>query len=206
MKVVALTRDIDCDVNTPTRSSAGIQSRAGTRPANHGREPLLHHTLGLQAGWRATQPPSLFFGSGRRASAPSSTVTGHRTWPAARRDQARCQWPPYTGNKFDNFPDDCPWGDDMPGRSSIFRSWRRSMTGICLTVSSPGQPTRWPRSSSFHQRFFTNSPYQCPDRRWVAVPKGAKLTAPRQQLDAHVHVQVGRRREPRTASRHQFSS
>lgn len=163
------TRDIDCDVDTPDRivgwDPIALED-AASQPANTNRCFIME--MGLQGGMARDQdepPVALLLGSGPSQRA---LVDCDPNIPFGQVDdeiRLGCQWPPYTGNKFDNYPNDCPWSDDTPGKffdidpPKAFPSddWPPFDCVLTRTTGSASQIEQ-----GFDKRFFTNNPYDCP--------------------------------------------
>jgi len=169
LRWLRVTRDIDCDVDTIDRI-VGWDPIAGedaaSQPANADRCFIME--MGLQGGMARDQdepPVALLLGSGPSQRA---LVDCDPNIPFGQVDdeiRLGCQWPAYTGNKFDNFPNDCPWGDDTPGKffdidppkPAPSDDWPAFDCVLTRTTGSASQIEQ-----GFEKRFFTNNPYNCP--------------------------------------------
>jgi hypothetical protein len=167
LRWLRVTRDIDCDVNTIDRI-VGWDPIAGedaaSQPASANRCFIMD--MGLQGGMARDQdepPIALLLGSGPSQRA---LVDCDPSIPFGQVDdeiRLGCQWPPYTGNKFDAFPNDCPWSDDTPGtffdlpKPAPSDDWEPFDCVLTRTTGSASQIEQ-----GFNKRFFTNAPYNCP--------------------------------------------
>ena len=178
-----LRLDIDptCNTNTADRLygwDAATSADAASQPV--GSTPCYIVNMGLQVGMARDQdepPIALLLGSGssQRALVDCDPDTAHGQVADEIRDG--CQWPPYTGNKFDDPPGPsgwCPYGDDTPGtffdvpKPAPFDDWPAFDCVLTRSTAAANQLMQ-----GFNQRLFgvNNNPV-CPTDDGSAFQQG----------------------------------
>lgn len=160
LKWLRLTVDQDCNLNTLTDRIVGgdpvTGDDAASQPAAATRCYVME--MGLQGGMARDQdepPIALLLGSGPSQRALVDCDPNVPFGQLSEEVQLGCQWPPYKGNKFDNYPNDCPWSDDTPGtffdvpKAAPFDDWPAFDCVLTRPTAAGNQ-----LSQGFNQRLF----------------------------------------------------
>ena len=166
-------------------------------------------TWASRVGWRATRtnrrsPSASASGPSQRALVDCDPRSRMASSPT-RSDRAANGLPTRATSSTD-FPNDCPWGDNTPGTFfDLPKPAPFDDSGAIRLCPRQDNQLGGQIDAGFNQRFFTNTPYNCPPTTGRRI-RGGGTTGTARTTRTTAHVQMGRRRQSPPRSRHQFPS